>query len=56
MNRNELKGFINRMNDIYYSIDWIPEGKVSYETFNEEHRMPDNLKDKLDTLIGEISA
>lgn len=56
MNRAKFKEHVREMNDIYYSMDWIPEGKISYEFFNEENTMPESLKMRLINLIGELSA
>ena len=56
MSRNEFKVFVDEMNDIYFSHDWIPEGNVTSTFFQEENEMPDSLKDRLAILIGEISA
>jgi len=54
MRRGRFKEILHTMNDIYYSMDWIPEGDISYECFNEENSMPDSLKVRLATLIWNL--
>ena len=56
MNRAKFKEHVREMNDIYYSMDWIPEGRVTSTVFQEENEMPDSLKLRLINLIGELSA
>ena len=56
MTRDKFKEHLKEMSDIYYSMDWVPEGKLSYEFFNEENTMPESLKYRLDNLIGKLSA
>jgi hypothetical protein len=56
MTRLEFKVFVEEMNDIYFSHDWVPEGRVTATVFQEENEMPESLKYRLDNLIGELSA
>jgi len=52
MTRAGFKKFVEKVNSIYYSMDWIPDGDVTDEVFNEENEMPENLKLQLIKLVG----
>jgi len=54
MTRERFKELVHAMNDIYYSMDWIPEGDISYECFNEENHMPDSLRLRVVKLIKDL--
>jgi len=54
MTREMFKKFVKEINNIYYSMEWIPEGNVSDEIFEEENEMPENLKVLLVKLVYDI--